>query len=563
MSSFIVLARHFFRRLFINDLVSFEEGMQQKVIAMLSILAVLYGYFAYGLIAKYQFIPDLGTSWVEKCYFLYMVMTVIGIVTVIEWDVLFPDRRDYLNLKPLPVRQRLLVFSKLASLCLFVGMFTLATAPFSAFSFIMILSLWHSSSVVYGTLFIFAHFISCLGSGLFIFFFIALLTGLLTIFLGRRIYNILSPYIRGLLLTALSVQFLMFFIQSVSVQNVLASFPALREANAARIYLFPPMWFTGLYEFILGSKDPFFRTLAAYGVMSLGILLLISLGVIYLRYTAFTRRAGESDKGHHLRHSFGFINRVFGFHLLRDPVERAVYGFFGRTLRKSQLHKTRLVFYLSLAAGLGLILLAWVSPRIHAHAVPEKALLSLPFLLSFFLLAGLRSASEMPASPRANWIFEMTEIEERRHYGLGLRKSVFFLALLPLALLVLAAFGFLWNWKESLFFSLFFLLTACLLMEGVFFNYQKIPFACNSLPGKTRLHVFWLAYFTAFIAYINLPPILALELRKRTNGYLVFYAMVLAVLAAFRILRNRTSDKKPIIYEEEPEPVLITLDMVK
>ncbi len=559
-SPFIILTRHFFRRLFINDLISFEEEMERKIVAALSILAVLYGWFGYELIAKYQFSPDQGTSWVEKCYYLYMVTAIIGLVTVIEWDVIFPDRRDYLNLRPLPVKQSTLVGSKLMSLFLFVGLFTLATVPFSVYWFFTVLTYWHSPSVVYGLRFVVAHSLSCLGGGLFIFFFIAALIGLLTIVLGRRLFDLLSPYVRGLLLTALSVQVMIFFVQSASSHDLLASFPAWKESGSIMLYLFPPMWFAGLYESILGTKDPVFRTLAGMGALSIGVLTLLSLGIVSLRYTTFARSSEESKRGRHFRRGAVFMSDIFSSLFLRNPVERAVYGFYGKTLKKSGPHRSRIIFYVSVSLGMVLILVAWASPRIHIHALPEKTLLSLPFLLSFFLLAGLRSATELPSSPQANWIFELTEIEDRGRYPVGLKKGVLFRSLVPLALVACVSFGVLWDWRESFFFSLFFLLTACLLMEVFFFDYRKIPFACNSLPGKTKLYVYWWAYAMVFIAYINLPPLLALELRKGARGYFVFYALALAALASFELVGKRLSQKATIIYEEEPDPVLITLD---
>lgn len=561
MSPFVILTRHFFRRLFTNDLVSFEEGMQQKTIAMVSILAVLYGYFGFGLMSKYMFLPDRGISWVEKSYYLYMVMTVIGLVTVIAWDALFPDRRDYLTLSPLPVRTRTLVGSKLASLFLFVGLFSLATAPFSAFWFVMILPQWHSPSLWYGLRFIFAHFASCLAAGSFIFFAIMLLAGLLMVLLGRRVYGILSPYLRGLLLTALMVQMMMFFIQSVSTYHLLASVPAMKGSGSVRLYLFPPLWFTGLYETILGSNDPVFRKLAGHGIASLAILALLTLGIIFLRYTAFAGRTGESGKGRRrIWRRIGFLKDVFAFAFLRDRVDRAVFGFFGNTLRRSGLQKARVIFYLSVSLGVALILLAWAAPRIRVHMVPERTLLSLPFLLAFFLLAGLRSAAELPSASRARWVFELTEIKERHRYGIGLRKGIFFWTLLPMGLLTFAGFGFLWSWKESLLFSLFFLAIACLLMEVVFFKYRKIPFACDSFPGRARMHVLWLAYLAAFLFFINVPPLLALELRRTRTGYPLFFLFALAALMGFRIVGKRFGEKNALIYEEEPEPVMITLD---
>jgi len=137
---------------------------------------------------------------------------------------------------------------------------------------------------------------------------------------------------------------------------------------------------------------------------------------------------------------------------------------------------------------------------------------------------------------------------------------MFFLILLPLSLVAFVFFGGLWDWKEAFLYGFYCLMIACLLMEVVFFNSRKIPFACNSLPGRSRMHVLWIVYLLSFLAYVHLPVFLALELRKSIKGYLIFYAFVLVVLAAFRIYGKFLSEKATIIYEEEPEPVLITLD---
>ena len=52
-----------------------------------------------------MYVRDLA-SLGEKEFFICFSMTVMGLVTVIEWEMLFPDRRDYANLTPLPIRLR-------------------------------------------------------------------------------------------------------------------------------------------------------------------------------------------------------------------------------------------------------------------------------------------------------------------------------------------------------------------------------------------------------------------------------------------------------------------------
>ena len=67
---FNILTIHFFRRLFQNDMVSFEEQMQERVIGILSIIAIFSGMVAYLILAKYLLIPDTGNSWLERCVLL-------------------------------------------------------------------------------------------------------------------------------------------------------------------------------------------------------------------------------------------------------------------------------------------------------------------------------------------------------------------------------------------------------------------------------------------------------------------------------------------------------------
>ncbi|MCU0243290.1 MAG: hypothetical protein MUE80_00750, partial [Acidobacteria bacterium] len=127
---FALLTRHFFERLFHNDLVEFEDQMKERLIVALALLAVFFFWASELMLFKYHFVPDTGRSWQEKSYLLTLMMLVFGVITLLEWDVLFPDRRDFLNLAPLPVRLRTVFAAKLASFVLFAATFSAAmTGP--------------------------------------------------------------------------------------------------------------------------------------------------------------------------------------------------------------------------------------------------------------------------------------------------------------------------------------------------------------------------------------------------------------------------------------------------
>ena len=55
--------------------------------------------------------------------FVSFSMIVMGFIMVFEWDALFPDRRDYQILTPLPLRLSTLFLAKAAALAIFLGIF--------------------------------------------------------------------------------------------------------------------------------------------------------------------------------------------------------------------------------------------------------------------------------------------------------------------------------------------------------------------------------------------------------------------------------------------------------
>jgi hypothetical protein len=213
---FFVLTRHFYLRLFHNDVVSFGDQMQEKIIGIQALLAVLCGHVSNAMLSRYMLFEDLGTSWVEKCYVTTFFMLLIGIIAVCEWDFIFPDERDYANLMPLPVRIRTLFLAKFASLFLFVSLFAVAINAISVFTHAFHLVKWQSRSLYYGLRFMGVHLLANFAALYFFFFLNVFLIGLLMNVLGFRLFRRLSVYIRSAFL-ATYVFFLAMYISSSTV----------------------------------------------------------------------------------------------------------------------------------------------------------------------------------------------------------------------------------------------------------------------------------------------------------------------------------------------------------
>ena len=105
--------------------------------------------------------------------------------------------------------------------------------------------------------------------------------------------------------------------------------------------------------------------------------------------------------------------------ILRHPVERAVVAFAIKSLTRSRRHRLLIAIYVGV--GLAFVIGSFLRPYVRDGITmsldePSAALLSIPFVLSFFLLVALRVLFSVPTEIRANWIFQMTESRDKSAY---------------------------------------------------------------------------------------------------------------------------------------------------
>lgn len=561
IKQFVVLVRHFFQRLFLNDIVSFEEQMKAKVVVAIVFIAVFCAHLSNVLLFKYLFMPDKGSSWLEKNYFISFVMVIMGFISVLEWEVIFPDARDYFNLTPLPLKLRNIFAAKFTSLCLFIGMFILGSNAVSAFIFWLYLARWKSSSPIFGLRLVFSHLASVSVAGFSVFFFIALIIGILMLLLGYRLFAAVSVFIRALFM--IGFVFVMFFFvsESLTASHSLTFFAALKENNSHLIYFFPPMWFTGLYEILLGNHDPVFANLALISLLAVitAVTSFFFIGLeTYRRYLRKMHEARKKTPSFLKLKSFsqGLFNTLF----LKNPVQRAIFYFFGKTLKESMPHKMRLVSYVVFPLGAILILLFTKLGTHEFFFRINVPLLTIPLVMHLFLLIGLRSVINIPLALEANWIFRLTEKKIKKDYFLGLRKGIFFFTLLPMYAFFFAVYTYLWGLESAFLHSIYGLIIGVVTMEVLFFSYRKIPFACSYLPGKSRIQFLWLVFVFGFIFYLSFFSFIEFNLFKNPSWFLIFFAiMALAVVGIEIFQRHFLLEKLKILYEETPEPVMVTL----
>ncbi len=559
---FSVLTRHFFHRFFQNDIVDFEDQMKEKVIGGMAFLAILGVQIANTILLKYPFMDEEGPSWVDKCYFFWVFMLLLGFITVVEWDVIFPDRRDYLNLMPLPVRLRTLFLAKSASFFLFIGLYSMAAHAPSSFAFGYFLTRFRSDSFLFLLRYMAAHVIAGSVANIFLFFLLVFLQGFLMCLLSYGLYRRVSLIIRFVLLTSIVFLLIVSLTASVSTPQSFSNFPAMKESQARFLHVFPPTWFVGLYEYLLGNKDSFFAVQSRNALWATLLSVLAFFGVAAVSYARHLRKSQEVRRGRVIfRRTRALLCRAFDAVILRRPTQRAVFHFFGQTLSRSTTHKMRLFNYLAVSSALVLIMLG-TTQLLRSHmTVFSRTILAIPLVLSFFLLLGIRTLVNVPAFLEANWVFQISERPPRNDYFAGLKKAIFFEALLPLFVLMLIFYRFLWGWRPALLHCLFGLAASILLQEALFWRFPKIPFTCTFVPGKAKVHIYWIPYVLGFLVYVSFLSSLERSLFANPRYFFHYFVTCGVLIVGSQLYQNLyIYRRQPIIYHEEPEPVMITLE---
>ncbi|MCP5108958.1 MAG: hypothetical protein GY950_36585 [bacterium] len=432
LKQFYVLLKHFVLRLFNNDILTFENERRERVIVILVMLGIAGAFVSRKLLSPYLYPVFSGASakniWAEETAFLALTMALTGIFSVINWDNIFLDRLDYVNLLVLPVKPGMLFIAKFFSVLVFVGILSLAFNLFALFVFTFFLGDMVSVNIVY---FGFTLLITNFLANLFVFLAVACIQGIFNNLFQNRLFKKLSNLIQVFLL----VGFISVFIW---LPRVYAQLPALKEKTSSFLYYFPPLWFTGMFEKMIGGSEAV--QMAQLSIALLALVLpagfyLLSSPLTYKRFLNSAQNGGRRGRSSRL---FGWIKSGFNAVFLRNPIQRGMFYFIIHTLKRSKYHKLQLAMYMALPVSyiLTKLIFSYSQEGAAYLKTPGTFLLSIPLLLYFFLVLGIRMVVRHPFMLEANWIFKMTEAEDKKHYIKGLKKALFCFAGIPLVILI-------------------------------------------------------------------------------------------------------------------------------
>jgi hypothetical protein len=510
-----------------------------------SLLQWMHGYRHFDVIAVA--VPD-------EYFLIVLSMVVTGIAALWRWDSIFPDRRDYANLVPLPISTRTIFLANLTAVFLVACVLALDVNLVSGLLFPFVATAGQET-VVFFLHFAEVHILVVLVSSLFSFFGVFAVVGLLMAFLPRRIFRRISFYLRGTMIAFLVAM----LATSFAVPAMLAQLPH------SFVRFLPSVWFVGLCQLLRGRANPALAMLGRLGASSLACLVglaVVAYGVSYRRY--FKRIPESLDviatgSGRGTLWFFALLDRMF----LRTGFQRGGYRFALKTLFRSEGHSLILGGFV----GLGLVLAS--QTLFHTFnggelrgSAPSAEILSIPLILIYCIILGLRVAFAVPSELHANWIFRFL-LGKTRPECVALARKVILTFVLPWVFAVLIPlYVYLWGWEDGLFHGAFVILWASLLADIVLLRFRKIPFTCSHPPFRDSAILVVVSYLLGFYLFVFVSSQFEAWALLTPPRMLLAIPVAAGIWLGLRRVRSDTVEcDKQLVFEEKSGVGFEVLDL--
>jgi hypothetical protein len=543
------------------------EGLDLGVGLVLTLLAMPGGFVSLFLLNKYGTflqwlrgatnVDPLAIALPDEYFFLVLSMTVTGAVAVWRWDAIFPDRRDYMNLVPLPISTRTIFFANLVAVLFLVGLIAVDVNAASCILFPMVVGATQTKFLFF-LKFAMVHAVGVVLASLFAFFAVFSVMGLLMAMLPARAFKRFSTYIRGVVV----VYLVALLCTAFAVPNSL-----MRAGPVpAWTYLMPSCWFLGLCQSLRGRAGPVLMELsrlALPGVAAVVAIALCAYAVGYQRH--FVRIAEIADRTAAARHPRTWrLGKLLDRLVLRTPYQRGCFRFVYRTLLRSEAH--RLV--LTAVGGLSLVLAsqalmdAFANAKSWRQAALSANALSIPFIISFLVVVGLRLVFEIPAELRSNWIFQLMLDRDGEECEPLARKVILTLLLPGLLAITFPVYVYLEGWRVACLHTLLVTTWTVLLTNVVLIRFRKLPFTCTLPLFQQHSFVTLLSVCFGFLLYATSTPEFEASALAEPARMIGLIPVVAAAWYIPHHLAKSTIDiERKLIFEESPTHAFETLGL--
>jgi hypothetical protein len=557
------LVHHFIKRLFHG--AGDGDDLQFGIPALLGILSTPAAFGALALMDKYSGLrrialrrPDFDVyraSISDEYFFIVYSMVITGAIVILKWDRLFPDRQDYDNLAVLPITARQVFLSNLTAILFLTTLFALDINWAACIFFPFAVTQKYDTFAAYSEFFV-AHASSVVLSSFFVCFALLTMLGLTMLLVPQRFVRRASLFVRiGCALILVSILGTSFSVPLLLISNRPPEFLA---------YL-PSVWFLDLHQALLDLGTP----LTGTAVFSLQVTATALVSAILLYALTYRRHYTRIPEQSGIAAATGrdkpaLVRRLLDRFVLRSAFQRATYPFVLKTLFRSERH----CLLFGLGAGVGFFLAALAVSSSMNNPVRsggmDSRLLSVPLILSYFVIISLRALFDIPIERNANWVFSSI-LDHRKHEARIVAVLVVMSLIVPwLVLIGLPLYILMLGWPAALFHIAYVLVCCFVFTELLFIRFRKIPFTCAHTASKDRVLVLVIASILGYSFFGPVNAILEADiLRQPTRAPFVAFFFI-AVLWGIRVYQRELHPADRIlIFEERPAALIQLLELPK
>lgn len=557
-----LLARTFFGRLFESELMPPGLPQVQLVIWSIAMLAAPGFILSFHLERHYarlwrtvpSRIPDAILD--DELLFVTYSMMALGLVALVVWEGVSPDRRDARTLGVLPLRTRTHVIGRLAALAGVAGLFCIGANMMSAVVYGMVLwSYGAATGLLRGVA---AHLVAAGLGGLCVFFTLIAAQGALLSLFGRRAAQRLALALQGIFVIVL-LQALMFVPYLGSLMR--AAFHG--EQHTVAVFL-PPAWFVALFSVLAGTPEPVPMGFALAAAAATLLSMILAAALLAGSYRRLVRMALETKDGNVPKRAaiLWRLAAAGARRLAVHPVQSAVTGFTLRTIARSRTHLVLLAMYIGIGIALVLSTLipVIVTSGIGVLSTPTAAMLSAPLILNFCMLCGVRVLFAIPTDIGANWTLRLNAPDDKVVEVIrGVRVALLLMVVAPVALAAGVAALAMWGVRAAAVHAVFTAAAGVLLTDLLMVGLRKVPFTCTYHPGRSRARTLWPVYIAAFSTYAFALARLEAVAINRPLVLVASLVVVCAIDLGLATLRRHDLRPPPgLTYAEEDPDALFT-----
>jgi hypothetical protein len=505
-----------------------------------------YGSFLQWLRGQAKFDP-VAAALPDEYFFIVLSMVVTGGVALWWWDSIFPDRRDFVNLAPLPIAPSTIFLANFVAITILTCVCVIDVNAASSILFPVSVGA-SQPSFSFVMRFAGVHALVVMLASIFSFLVVFATTGVLLLLLPYPLFRRISLYVRILLATI----FLAALSTSFAVPGMILDLPG---SSRSPLRFLPSAWFLGLCQLLRRRAD---RTLEELGHIAI-FALIVTAALALLTYTASYRRCfvrlpelADAAPGH-LGTSTSWIFHLLDLLILHTPFQRAGFRFVLKTLVRNEMHALALGGFLSLGVVVASRTLFSAFNGTSSAALPSADVLSIPLIVGYCLLVGSRFVFDVPAHLRANWTFRFL-LDRGVGEPAALARRVMLCFACPCIFLVAFPIYFhLWGWTVSLVHTGLVTIWCVLLTEVLLVGFRKLPFTCSYPLFQHSAVVVAIAYVLAYFVFTAVTSELESQAFSGPLMGVVFLVISLGVWYVVHRVRSYFAEvAEHVIFEDIP-----------